>query len=59
LVHVLTGPGALLRDRVRATGAVLTVGAACMFFRQQVDDREELRAIILEMATDLIRPPRS
>jgi hypothetical protein len=34
LVDVLTGLGALLRDRVRATGAVLTVGATCMFFRQ-------------------------
>jgi hypothetical protein len=25
-----------------------------MFFLQQVDDRDKLRAIVLEMATDLI-----
>ena len=48
------GPDAPLRDRVRATTAVLSVGATCMFFLQQVDDRDKLRAIVLEMATDLI-----
>jgi hypothetical protein len=30
------------------------VGATSMFFRQQVDDPEKLRPIILEMAADLI-----
>jgi AcrR family transcriptional regulator len=54
-VNVLTGPGAPLRDRVRATGAVLTAGATCMFFLQEVDDPDKLRAIILDMVTDLIR----
>ena len=34
--------------------AVLSVGATCMFFLQEVDDRDKLRAIVLEMATDLI-----
>jgi AcrR family transcriptional regulator len=53
LVDVLAGPQAPLRDRVRATTAVLSVGATCMFFLQQVDDRDKLRAIALEMATDL------
>jgi hypothetical protein len=33
---------------------VLSVGMTCMFFLQQVDDRDKLRAIVLEMATDLI-----
>ena len=47
-------PDAPLRDRVRATTAVLSVGATCMFFLQEVDDRDKLRAIVLEMATDLI-----
>ena len=51
---VLVGAEAPLRDRVRATTAVLSVGATCMFFLQQVDDREKLRAIVLEMADDLI-----
>jgi AcrR family transcriptional regulator len=54
LVDVLVGAEAPLRDRVRATTAVLSVGATCMFFLQQVDDRDKLRAIVLEMATDLI-----
>jgi hypothetical protein len=54
LVDVLAGPEAPLRDRVRATTAVLAVGATCMFYRQQVDDQDKLRAIVLEIATDLI-----
>jgi AcrR family transcriptional regulator len=54
LVGLLTGPEAQIRDRVRATAAVLTVGATCHFYLQQVDDPDKLRAIILEMATDLI-----
>jgi len=32
--------------------AVLSVGMTCMFFLQQVHDRDKLRAIVLEMATD-------
>ena len=54
LVDLLIGPQAQLRDRVRATAAVLTVGATCHFYLRQVDDPDKLRAIILEMATDLI-----
>ena len=54
LVDLLAGPEAPLRDRVRATAGVLSVGATCMFYLQQVDDPDKLRAIVLEMATDLI-----
>ena len=54
LVDLLAGPEAPLRERVRATTAVLAVGATCMFYLQQVDDRDKLRAIVLEIATDLI-----
>jgi AcrR family transcriptional regulator len=54
LVDLLAGPGAPLRDRVRATTAILAVGATCMFYLQQVDDPDKLRAIALEIATDLI-----
>ena len=54
LVDVLVGSGAPLRDRVRASTAVIAVGATCRFFLQQADDRDKLRAIVLEMATDLI-----
>jgi AcrR family transcriptional regulator len=54
LVDLLAGPDATLRDRVRATTAVLSVSATCLFYLQQVDDPEKLRAVILEIATDLI-----
>jgi hypothetical protein len=54
LVDLLAGPGAALRDRVRATTAVLAVGATCHFYLQQVDDPDKLRAIVLEVALDLI-----
>ena len=37
-----------------ATSAVLATGATCMFYLQQVDDPDKLRAIVLEIATDLI-----
>jgi AcrR family transcriptional regulator len=54
LVELLAGPGATLRDRVRATTAVLSMGATCLLYLQQVDDPDKLRAIVLEIATDLI-----
>src|SRR5256885_1090800 len=53
LVEVLVGQDAPLRDRVRATIAVVSVGATCMFFLDQVDDRDKLPAIVLEMAAGL------
>src|SRR5215469_16457115 len=55
LVDLLAGPDAPLRDRVRASAAVLTVGAVCHFYLQQVEDHDKLRAIIQEIATDLTR----
>jgi AcrR family transcriptional regulator len=53
LVAVLVGADAPLRDRVRASTAVLAVGATCRFFLEEADDRDKLRAIVLEIATDL------
>jgi AcrR family transcriptional regulator len=55
LVDLLAGPDAPLRQKVRATAAVLTVGAVCHFYLQQVDDPDKLRAIVMEIATDLVR----
>jgi AcrR family transcriptional regulator len=55
LVDVLAGQGAPLRDRVRAASAILAVGGTSMIFAPQVDDPDKLRAIILEVTTDLIR----
>ena len=54
LVDLLAGAEAPLRDRMRATAAVLSVGATCHFYLQQVDDPDKLRAVVLEIATDLI-----
>jgi AcrR family transcriptional regulator len=54
LVDLLAGADAPLRARVRASSAVLAVGATCMFYLQQVEDPDKLRAIVLEMALDLI-----
>jgi AcrR family transcriptional regulator len=54
LIDVLVGPDAPLRSRVRASTAVLAAGASCRFFLEQADDRDELHAIVLEIATDLI-----
>jgi AcrR family transcriptional regulator len=54
LVDLLAGPDAPLRERVRATAATLTVGAICHVYLTQVDDPDKLRAVILEIATDLI-----
>jgi AcrR family transcriptional regulator len=54
LVDLLAGPDAPLRDRVRATAALFSVGATCHVYLQQVDDPDKLRAIALELATDLI-----
>src|SRR3984893_7567950 len=55
LVDLLAGPDAPLRQRVRATAALLSVGATCHVYLQQVEDPDKLRAITLEIATDLIR----
>jgi AcrR family transcriptional regulator len=54
LTDLLAGPDAPLRDRVRATAALISVGATSHVYLQQVDDPDKLRAIALEIATDLI-----
>jgi AcrR family transcriptional regulator len=54
LVDVLVGEQAPLRERVRATTAILSVNATCMFYLRDREDPDKLRAIVLELATDLI-----
>ena len=54
LVDLLAGPDASLRSRVRATTAVLSMGATCLLYLHEVEDPDKLRAIVLEIATDLI-----
>ena len=65
LMEVITGPGASARSRIRSAAAIFAVSTSCMFFMKDMPDadmdavlpapptREELRAIVLEFATDL------
>jgi AcrR family transcriptional regulator len=53
LVELLAGPGAPLRNRVRATAAIFAASTSCMFYSGAAYNPDELRAIILEIATDL------
>jgi AcrR family transcriptional regulator len=62
LVEMLTGPDADLRARVRATIALVSASFAWMIFTrsdevspQDMPDPGELRAIVTELSTDLIR----
>jgi len=53
LRDLLAGPDAPLRERVRASVAVASVGMGCMLFHAEATDPAELRAIVLEIARDL------
>ena len=65
LMEVITGPDASLRSRIRAAAAIFAVSTSCMFFMKDAPEadldavlpapptQEELRAILLEFATDV------
>jgi AcrR family transcriptional regulator len=53
LRNLLVPPDAPLRDRVRASMAVASVGMGCMLYRDEAADPAELRDIVLEIARDL------
>jgi AcrR family transcriptional regulator len=53
LVDLIAGPDASLRTRVRATAALFATSSSCMYFRARTEDPASLRAIVLEIATDL------
>jgi AcrR family transcriptional regulator len=53
LRDLLAGPDAPLRDRVRASVAVVSVGISCMLFDQDASAPGELRDIVLETACEL------
>jgi len=65
LMDVITGPDAPVRSRIRTAATIFAVSTSCMFFMKDVPDadldavlpalptQEELRAILLEFATDL------
>ena len=53
LRDLLIPPDAALRDRVRASMAVVAVGLGCMLFQKEVTDPAELREVVLDIARDL------
>jgi AcrR family transcriptional regulator len=59
LRDLLAGPGAPLRDRVRASVAVVSVGMSCLLFDQDASAPGELHDIVLETACELagVKPP--
>jgi AcrR family transcriptional regulator len=60
LRDLLVAPDAPLRDRVRASMAVVSVGLSCMLFEQTADPAE-LHEVVLDLACELagVSPPRS
>ena len=54
LRDLLAGPDAPLRDRVRASVAVVSVGISCMLFDQDAGAPGELHDIALETACELV-----
>jgi AcrR family transcriptional regulator len=59
LRDLLAGPDAPLRDRVRASVAVVSVGVSCMLFEKDSGAQAELHDIVLETACELagVKPP--
>jgi len=57
LRNVLTPPDAPLRDRVRATMAIASVGLGCMIYHSEVSDPAELDQVILDLACELADVP--
>jgi AcrR family transcriptional regulator len=53
LIDLLTGPGAPLTERLRAAMALGGISVGWMFFADQSPDRDELRAAVLGIATDI------
>jgi AcrR family transcriptional regulator len=53
LIGLLTGPGAPVEDRLRATMALGGISLGWMFFADEVPDRDELSAAILRVASGI------
>lgn len=57
LRNLLTPPDAPLRDRVRATMAIASVGLGCMLYHSEVSDQGDLDQVILDLACELAGVP--
>jgi AcrR family transcriptional regulator len=54
LIELLTGPGAPLRDQVRAASAVMSINFGCLRYQNQVSSQEELEEALLDVAMELV-----
>jgi AcrR family transcriptional regulator len=54
LIELLTGPGATLRDQVRAASALMSVNFGCLRYQHQVSSQEELEEALLDVAMELV-----
>jgi AcrR family transcriptional regulator len=54
LIDLLAGPGAPLRDQVRAASCLMSVSFGCMHYQHRAADPAELRAALLEVALELV-----
>jgi AcrR family transcriptional regulator len=66
LIEIITGPQAPTRSQIRAAAAIFSISASCMVFMKDAPEEEsdavlphpvdqgELRAIVLELAADLV-----
>jgi AcrR family transcriptional regulator len=54
LIELLTGPGATLRDQVRAASALMSVNFGCLRYQNQVSSQEELEEALLDVAMELV-----
>jgi AcrR family transcriptional regulator len=57
LIELFAGPGAPLRDRVRAAMAASGLSTSWMLFHDQVADPGELREVILNVASEVAGQP--
>ncbi len=53
LVDLLAGPDAALRDQIRAASALMSISIGCMHYQRRAADPAELRAALLDVATEL------
>jgi AcrR family transcriptional regulator len=53
LVELLAGPGAPLKEQVRAASCLASVSLGCMHYQHRVADPAELRAALLDVALEL------
>jgi AcrR family transcriptional regulator len=53
LIELLAGPGASLKEQVRAASCLASVSLGCMHYQHRVADPGELRAALLDVALEL------